>query len=142
MRIGIGLPAATPGAAGAPGAPGAPGRAVGEWAASAEASGFESIGDIDRLVHDEVDPLVALAVAAARTERVELLATVLTVPWRRNTVRDETVAMVRRAGSGDLGHGTATIPDLPSGRPRLLFGGVGPAGSRRAAGLGDGWVRS
>jgi alkanesulfonate monooxygenase SsuD/methylene tetrahydromethanopterin reductase-like flavin-dependent oxidoreductase (luciferase family) len=75
MRIGIGLPAAVPGAS-------AP--AVGAWAAAAEEHGFSSVGVIDRLVYDNVDPLVALAVAAGRTRRVELLTTVLNVPWRRN----------------------------------------------------------
>lgn len=77
MRIGIGLPAAIPGS---------PPTAVGEWAGIAEASGFASLGVIDRLVYDNLDPLVALGVAAARTERVELLTTVLNVPWRRNAV--------------------------------------------------------
>ena len=71
MRIGIGLPAAIPGA---------PAPATGAWAASAEAHGFRSVGVIDRLVYDNIDPLVALAAAAARTGRVELLTTVLNVP--------------------------------------------------------------
>jgi alkanesulfonate monooxygenase SsuD/methylene tetrahydromethanopterin reductase-like flavin-dependent oxidoreductase (luciferase family) len=174
MRIGIGLPAAIPGA---------PASAVGEWAAAAEASGFESISVIDRLVYDNLDPLVALAVAAARTERVELLTTVLNVPWRRNavvlakqlasldrvaggrltvglglggwpddhqavgpspaivgTVMDDMLATMRGVWSGEVGHGTAVIPALPPGRPRLLFGGFAPASFERAARFGDGWV--
>src|SRR5687768_18401243 len=77
MRIGIGLPAAIPGA---------PASAIGAWAMAAEASGFRSVGVIDRLVYDNLDPLIALAAAAARTERIELLTTVLNVPWRRNAV--------------------------------------------------------
>src|SRR5215210_7112147 len=77
MRIGVGLPAAIPGV---------PGRAVGDWAAAVEYHGFRSIGVIDRLVYDSLDPLVALSAAAARTEHVELLTTVLNVPWRRNAV--------------------------------------------------------
>jgi alkanesulfonate monooxygenase SsuD/methylene tetrahydromethanopterin reductase-like flavin-dependent oxidoreductase (luciferase family) len=77
MRIGLGLPAAIPGV---------PGRAVGDWAAAAEEHGFSSVGVIDRLVYDNLDPLVALAVAAARTRHVELLTTVLNVPWRRNAI--------------------------------------------------------
>jgi alkanesulfonate monooxygenase SsuD/methylene tetrahydromethanopterin reductase-like flavin-dependent oxidoreductase (luciferase family) len=92
MRIGIGLPAAIPGA---------PGGAVGEWAAAAEASGFESVGVIDRLVYDNLDPLVAQAVAAARTERVELLTTVLNVPWRRNAVVLAKPRSTDRPGCGD-----------------------------------------
>jgi len=70
MRIGMGLPAAVPEA---------DATALGEWAATAERLGFCSLGVIDRLVYDNLDPLVALAAAAARTERVELLTTVLNV---------------------------------------------------------------
>jgi alkanesulfonate monooxygenase SsuD/methylene tetrahydromethanopterin reductase-like flavin-dependent oxidoreductase (luciferase family) len=77
MRIGIGLPAAVPGAAA---------TLVGEWAAKSERLGFRSLGALDRLVYDNLDPLVALAAAAARTERAELMTTVLTVPYRRNAV--------------------------------------------------------
>lgn len=51
MRIGMGLPAAIPGVA-------AP--AVGDWAAAAEHHGFRSVSVIDRLVYDNLNPLVAL----------------------------------------------------------------------------------
>ena len=76
-RIGIGLPAAVPGV---------DARAVGAWAEEAERAGFASVGVIDRLVYDNLEPLTALAAAAARTERVELLPTVLDVGWRSDTV--------------------------------------------------------
>jgi alkanesulfonate monooxygenase SsuD/methylene tetrahydromethanopterin reductase-like flavin-dependent oxidoreductase (luciferase family) len=77
MRIGIGLPAAVPGA---------PAPELGEWAEAAERHDFRSVGVIDRLVYDNLDPLIALAAASARTARIELLTTVLNVPWRRNAV--------------------------------------------------------
>lgn len=77
MRIGIGLPAAIPGTAH---------PLLGEWAAESERLGFRSLGVLDRLVYDNLDPLVALATAAARTERAELITTVLTVPFRQNAV--------------------------------------------------------
>ncbi|HEX7289800.1 MAG TPA: LLM class flavin-dependent oxidoreductase [Conexibacter sp.] len=77
ISIGVGLPAAVPGA---------PAAAVGSWAAEAERLGFRSVGVLDRLVYDCLDPLVALAAAAERTERVELLTTVLTVPSRQNAI--------------------------------------------------------
>ena len=77
MRIGVGLPAAVPGALG---------TAVGEWAERAEALGFESLSVLDRLVYDNVDPLIALAAAAERTRSVELLTTILNVPVRQNAV--------------------------------------------------------
>lgn len=77
MRIGIGLPAAIPGA---------DATGLGAWAEESERLGFHSLAVIDRLVYDNLDPLVALAAAAARTERIELQTTVLNVPYRRNPV--------------------------------------------------------
>jgi hypothetical protein len=52
MRIGIGLPAAVPGV---------DATVIGTWAAASERAGFASVGVIDRLVYDNLDPLVALA---------------------------------------------------------------------------------
>lgn len=77
MKIGIGLPAAVPGV---------DATTIGAWAAEAERAGFASVGVIDRLVYDNLEPLTALAAAAARTEQVELLTTVLNVGWRANPV--------------------------------------------------------
>ena len=77
MRIGIGLPAAVPGV---------DGTTIGAWAAEAERAGFASVGVIDRLVYDNLEPLTVLAAAAARTEHVELFTTVLNVGWRANPV--------------------------------------------------------
>lgn len=77
MRIGVGLPAAVPGV---------DATTIGTWAAEAEQAGFAAVGVIDRLVYDNLEPLTALAAAAARTERVELLTTVLNVGWRANPV--------------------------------------------------------
>ena len=174
MRIGIGLPAAIPGIAG---------PEIGTWAELAEHHGFASAGVIDRLVYDNLDPLVALAAAAARTERIELLTTVLNVPWRRNAVvlakqlasldrlacgrltaglglggwpddheaagpstmpmgalMDDMVVTMRRVWAGELATSNATIPALPAGRPRVLFGGFAAAAFQRAARFGDGWV--
>ncbi len=99
MRIGIGLPAAVPDA---------DATALGDWAEAAERHGFASVGVIDRLVYDNLDPLVALAAAAARTERVELLTTVLTVPYRRNAVvLAKQLASVERLSGGRLTAGIA-----------------------------------
>src|SRR5258708_37771947 len=75
MRIGLGLPAAVPGV---------DATTIGEWAAQAERRGFASVGVIVRLVYDNLEPLSALAAAAARTQRVEPLTTVLDVGSRAN----------------------------------------------------------
>jgi len=77
MRIGIGLPAAVPEV---------DATVIGPWAAEAETAGFASVGVIDRLVYDNLEPLTALAAAAARTEQVELVTTVLNVGYRANPV--------------------------------------------------------
>jgi alkanesulfonate monooxygenase SsuD/methylene tetrahydromethanopterin reductase-like flavin-dependent oxidoreductase (luciferase family) len=77
MRIGIGLPAAVPGV---------DATTIGDWAEEAERAGFAALGVIDRLVYDNLEPLTALAAAAARTRRVELVTTVLNVGWRANPV--------------------------------------------------------
>lgn len=99
MKIGMGLPAAVPEA---------DVTTLGEWAATAERLGFSSLGVIDRLVYDNLDPLVALAAAAARTEHVELLTTVLNVPYRQNAVvLAKQLASIDRLSGGRLTAGLA-----------------------------------
>jgi alkanesulfonate monooxygenase SsuD/methylene tetrahydromethanopterin reductase-like flavin-dependent oxidoreductase (luciferase family) len=99
IRIGIGLPAAIPGA---------DATSLGEWAARAERVGFRSASVIDRLVYDNLEPLVALAAAAARTEQIELMTTVLNLPYRRNAVLvAKQLASVERISGGRLTAGFA-----------------------------------
>jgi alkanesulfonate monooxygenase SsuD/methylene tetrahydromethanopterin reductase-like flavin-dependent oxidoreductase (luciferase family) len=167
MRIGIGLPAAVPGV---------DATLIGPWAADSERAGFTSLGVIDRLVYDNLDPLVALAAAAARTERVELLTTVLNVGYRRNPIVlakqiasvdqlcsgrltvglalggwpedyavsdaplsgrgatfDATLAAMRQVWSGAVSGASGPMPALPTGRPRVLIGGLVSASFARAA---------
>jgi alkanesulfonate monooxygenase SsuD/methylene tetrahydromethanopterin reductase-like flavin-dependent oxidoreductase (luciferase family) len=94
MRIGIGLPAAVPGT---------DMTTLGHWAADSERAGFAAVGVIDRLVYDNLDPLTTLAVAAARTERVELLTTVLSVGWRNNPILlAKQIASVEQISGGRL----------------------------------------
>jgi alkanesulfonate monooxygenase SsuD/methylene tetrahydromethanopterin reductase-like flavin-dependent oxidoreductase (luciferase family) len=99
MRTGIGLPAAVPGAEG---------TVIAEWARAAETHGFASLGVLDRLVYDSLDPIVALAAAASCTDRVELMTAVLTVPYRQNAVvLGKQLASLDRMSRGRLTAGLA-----------------------------------
>jgi len=91
MDIGIALPNAIPGATGAE---------LTEWARRAESRGFSTLGTIDRLVYDNYEPLVALAAAAAVTERIGLSTTVLLAPLRVNAVELAKQALSVNALSG------------------------------------------
>jgi alkanesulfonate monooxygenase SsuD/methylene tetrahydromethanopterin reductase-like flavin-dependent oxidoreductase (luciferase family) len=92
MRIGIGLPAI----------PGTPGDAVVDWARRAEEGPFSSVGVIDRVVYDCHDPLVALAAAAAVTERVTLCTMVAIAPIRRTGILAKQAASIDALSGGRL----------------------------------------
>jgi alkanesulfonate monooxygenase SsuD/methylene tetrahydromethanopterin reductase-like flavin-dependent oxidoreductase (luciferase family) len=75
MDVGIGLPATIPEVDRA---------SLLEWARRAEARGFSCLGTIDRIVYPNYDSLIALAAAAAVTERIRLATTILIAPYRGN----------------------------------------------------------
>src|ERR1700716_2870887 len=94
MRLGIGLPAAVPET---------DMTMLGRWSAEAERAGFVSVGVIDRLIYENLDPLVALAAAAVCTRRVELVTTVVNVCWRENAVLlSKQLSSVDRLSAGRL----------------------------------------
>jgi alkanesulfonate monooxygenase SsuD/methylene tetrahydromethanopterin reductase-like flavin-dependent oxidoreductase (luciferase family) len=76
MKVGIGLPNTVPGTDGAE---------MREWAIRAERAGFSTLGTIDRLLYPNLESLIALSYAAAVTERIGLLTSILLAPLRTNT---------------------------------------------------------
>jgi alkanesulfonate monooxygenase SsuD/methylene tetrahydromethanopterin reductase-like flavin-dependent oxidoreductase (luciferase family) len=93
VEIGIGLPNAVPGTTR---------QQLLEWARAADDAGFSSLGTIDRIAYGNYDPLVALAAAAAVTERIRLLTSVMLGPLRMNAalVAKQFLSLDALAGGG------------------------------------------
>jgi alkanesulfonate monooxygenase SsuD/methylene tetrahydromethanopterin reductase-like flavin-dependent oxidoreductase (luciferase family) len=105
VKVGIGLPITIPGAE--------PEQVL-EWARRAEQAGFSTLGTLDRLVYPNYEPLVALGAAAAVTERIGLMTSVLLLPYRQNAavVAKQAVTLQRLSnGRFTLGAGLGSRED-------------------------------
>ena len=93
MKVGIGLPAALPGA----------GRAeILEWAQKADEGSFSSVSVIDRIVYPCFEPMITLAVAASVTQRVRLTSTLVLASLRNAGVLAKEAATLDAFSGGRL----------------------------------------
>lgn len=93
MQIGIGLPNPIPGVEG---------RTMIDWARRAEERGFSSLATIDRVAFPSYESLVALAAAAAVTERIGLMTNVLLATTRSPVLLAKEAASVDQLSAGRL----------------------------------------
>lgn len=99
MEIGVALPTTLRGVAGG---------TVLEWATEADRAGFASVATLDRLVFDSYESLTSLAAAAAVTERVKLVTSILISPLHTNTALfAKQAATIDRLSGGRLVLGVA-----------------------------------
>jgi alkanesulfonate monooxygenase SsuD/methylene tetrahydromethanopterin reductase-like flavin-dependent oxidoreductase (luciferase family) len=91
MRVGVGLPNTNPGL---------DGRLIVDWARMAEAGPFSSLGVLDRIAYDSIDPLITLATAAAATSKISLATMVVIGPLRSAALLAKQVASLDAISGG------------------------------------------
>jgi alkanesulfonate monooxygenase SsuD/methylene tetrahydromethanopterin reductase-like flavin-dependent oxidoreductase (luciferase family) len=98
MEVGVGLPN---------GVPGCGPELLVEWARRADRGPFASLGVLDRVVYETIDPLVALSAAAAVTARIELVTSILIAPLRETSTLAKQLVSLHALAPGRLTVGMA-----------------------------------
>jgi alkanesulfonate monooxygenase SsuD/methylene tetrahydromethanopterin reductase-like flavin-dependent oxidoreductase (luciferase family) len=93
MDVGVGLPNTSPGLEG---------RLIVDWARKAEAGPFTSLGVLDRIAYDSVDPFAALASAGAATSTIGLVTMVVIGPLRNAALLAKQAASIDALSGGRL----------------------------------------
>jgi alkanesulfonate monooxygenase SsuD/methylene tetrahydromethanopterin reductase-like flavin-dependent oxidoreductase (luciferase family) len=93
MRVGVGLPSSVPGIDAD--------RLIG-WAQRSEELEFSSVGVVDRIAYDCLEPMCLLANVAAATERIGLATVVLIAPLRNPAVLAKEAATIQSISGGRL----------------------------------------
>jgi alkanesulfonate monooxygenase SsuD/methylene tetrahydromethanopterin reductase-like flavin-dependent oxidoreductase (luciferase family) len=93
MKVGIGLPTTTAG--------GGPSLLT-DWSKRAEQLHFSTLAVLDRVVYRSHDPLIALAAAAAVTERIQLATMILIGPLRNTVLLAKATASLQTLSGGRL----------------------------------------
>jgi alkanesulfonate monooxygenase SsuD/methylene tetrahydromethanopterin reductase-like flavin-dependent oxidoreductase (luciferase family) len=98
MRLGVGLPNSVPDR---------DPSLIAEWARRAEASSFSSLGVVDRVSYDALEPMCTLAAAAAATTRIGIVTMIVIGPVRNTAVLGAQAASLDEISCGRLTLGLA-----------------------------------
>jgi alkanesulfonate monooxygenase SsuD/methylene tetrahydromethanopterin reductase-like flavin-dependent oxidoreductase (luciferase family) len=98
MNVGVGLPTTTPGTTG---------ELLLDWARRADEGAFSSLGVLDRVVYDSLEPFAALAAAAGVTSRVRLATMIAIGPLRPTGLLAKQAGSVHALSGGRLTLGLA-----------------------------------
>src|SRR3954454_3853147 len=130
MDVGIGLPNTIPGT---------DGRLAVEWARRADGGPFSTLGVLDRLAYDSIDPFAALAAAAGVTERIGLATMIAIGPLRNAALLAKQAASVDALSGKRLTLGLAVGARLDDYETAHVdHRGRGPRLSEQLAALRDG----